>query len=261
MASFCRRLIRCLTFLMASAACIFNGANAAAGPADSLLTRLLQARNFSAFRNRADELDSTHNGPPSCHWSYLRDLAPGYQEGAFLTTDRASFGNKSDCIFVLAFGDRIIDYLLVSYTSPGNNDIVRPPLSFRDSAAYQQLRRLFLQVYGAPMNDSVLYNHSVTYGVACGYDGTPPQERSGMLDMVKQHDRRGLYRLLQSTLLEEQIYAVEGFYLLKLSEFHLSETEMKLIKIVLQKKGIVYACQGCIVRTYRAEEFLSRFTF
>jgi hypothetical protein len=66
---------------------------------------------------------------------------------------------------------------------------------------------------------------------------------------------------LQSTNVETQLYAVEGFYKLKKAGYQIKESELQSIRNVLKKKGTVRTCMGCRYGLNEIQQIAKEFEF
>jgi hypothetical protein len=78
---------------------------------------------------------------------------------------------------------------------------------------------------------------------------------------VEKKDRTSLLKWLQSTNVETQLYAVEGFYKLKKAGYQIKESELHYIRNVLKKKGTVRTCTGCLYGRNEIQKIAKHFEF
>lgn len=105
------------------------------------------------------------------------------------------------------------------------------------------------------------FNKSVIYGDACGIIGSPPLNRLIMQYFVNELDTNSLFTWLFAPIVELQVYAVEGFYLLEKKGVKLTEEQKQMILFIKKKKGNVRTCNGCRMNEISIKEACKKFKF
>lgn len=104
-------------------------------------------------------------------------------------------------------------------------------------------------------------NVDYVYGISCGYSGGPPPLRALLVEIVSKDDIVELEKWLKSSLAEQRVYAVEGFYNLKQAGLKLNPEQMILIKEIKKDKGMINYCSGCKLSSIPIQKVVRKFTF
>ncbi|MDI9862345.1 hypothetical protein [Flectobacillus roseus] len=108
------------------------------------------------------------------------------------------------------------------------------------------LRQSFFKSFDGELNETELFIDDLVYGQACGFIGEDPKEKMIIDNLVATKNKEELFKWIKSTSFEKQIYAVDGLFQLKQSGTIYSAEELTIIKNVLNKKGTIFHCSGCV---------------
>ena len=235
------------------------------------INNILLKKDIIAFNNDIDTL-SKKDKRISSHWEYLRELTKGYQEGVFYferpIPDKDNPGSSFTNMYrlTLLLTDNEIIYYNISEAKrdieKGNFALPSPSIyKYKNDTVFRKLKTAFKKTYGANLNEKELFNEDIVYGESCGLVGTPPKKKTEIDYIVKNRNRTDLLKWLQSTNTETQIYAIDGYYQLKELGIILTAQELRIIKIVMLKKGNMLSCGGCIYSTEEIRRIVKDFKF
>jgi hypothetical protein len=219
--------------------------------------KILRHKDFTRFEKFTDSLNAS-KGNVRSHWEYKRELVKGYWEGVFYF-ERA-VKDKANAAIHSIYGFRVniiaTDSTIIYFDlgEKKNKKVVNEWVpyyvstdTFKNEALFTELSISFKNTFHAELNFSELFNLSIVYSDGgCGYAGTQREEKMQLDELVLKKDRAGLQKWLGSSNTETQLYAVAGFYQLKKNGETLTPEEMQMINAVLQKKGAVQTCSGCM---------------
>ncbi len=131
--------------------------------------------------------------------------------------------------------------------------------TYENDTLFKKLETTFFQSFGSQLKRKGLFIDSIVYGSRCGYVGIDPIEKMHLDHFVKRKDKTSLLKWLQSTNVETQLYAVEGFYKLKKAGYQIKESELQYIRNVLKKKGTVRTCTGCLYGKNEIQQIAKNF--
>lgn len=117
---------------------------------------------------------------------------------------------------------------------------------FEDRKLLDSLQKSFKRIFQADLNKSELFITDFVYGRHCGNAGVDPEGRQQIDEWVAKRDKSQLLKWLRSANVEKQVYAIDGLLQLKKVGLKLTAAERSIIKFVLNKKGSVYVCGGCM---------------
>ncbi|MCX6317688.1 MAG: hypothetical protein NTW29_10375 [Bacteroidetes bacterium] len=237
-------------------------AGVAAGMAD--MQRTLQQKNFTALEAKMKIIGG--------NWETLRELLPGVQEGVleFGYAVRDTIYKEMATTFnfkvtLIAAFNQIINYTLSEKKYRKVEDDYIPYYVVIDSVriepAYDSLKTAFQLFYEEPLLEADLFMTDIIYGRSCGFAGMPPSQRETIDTLVKKRDQATLLKWLRSANTEKQFYAVDGLYQLKKAGIQLTEKDLQLIRFVLNKKGFIQVCSGCIFSSRKISELAERLDF
>lgn len=136
---------------------------------------------------------------------------------------------------------------------------------YKNDSLFALLGSHFSAAFEAPLDTNQLFygphTHRYTYGRHCGYAGVSPHWRTVTDSLVEHKNRAELFKLLQSTVTELQVYGVDGFHQLKELGFPPTDAELRLIKNILTKKGKISTCSGCTYWTRSLNDIFKGFRF
>jgi hypothetical protein len=84
------------------------------------------------------------------------------------------------------------------------------------------------------------------------------RERMQLNDFVTKKDQNSILKWLKSANTEKQVYAVEGILKLKESGIKLSKSDLEIIKFIINKKGTMNVCHGCMYSSKEVREVTER---
>src|SRR5690554_4031236 len=225
-------------------------------PEQNDVNEILANKDFSAFSSYADT-SSHREKRVTCHWTIFRDLTADFKEGVFYITksvpDAKNIGVSSVYTYrvrLLTTGNRIIYYEL---SEKRNKKINKEWVPYYDTLDYYKnddlfdlLRQSFIKSFDGELNETELFIDDLVYGQACGIIGEDPKEKMIIDNLVATKNKEELFKWIKSTTFEKQIYAVDGLFQLKESGTIYSAEELTIIKNILNKKGTIFHCRGCV---------------
>ena len=153
-------------------------------------------------------------------------------------------------IYLLVSDDKIVYFKVENHQRPRN---IKTEEVFSDQTSLQAFEKAYLSTYGQRVTTSDFFKTHVVYGHSCGYAGVENKYRIQQKKIIEFKDIEKLEEWLTSPIAEIQVYAVEGFYILKQKGYKLTSKQLSLIKLIKSKKGGIQTCHGCI---YMIEEIL-----
>lgn len=221
--------------------------------------KVLAKKNFVEFKSYADQLSKNRKGVTS-YWENLRELTNGYQEGVFYFEQSIPHKENPAISSVSTFRVTILtsfNSIIFYHLGEKKNKRVGKDwvpyfdtiVFYKNDSLYAELKSSFKKTFGAVLNEKELFLNSIIYGSSCGYAGMDPYEKTQIDLLVKNQDKKSLLKWVQSTNTEKQVYGVDGLYQLKKQGIKFSEFEIGMINAVLEKKGTIQVCEGCIHST------------
>ncbi|WP_272151055.1 hypothetical protein [Tenacibaculum aiptasiae] len=119
-------------------------------------------------------------------------------------------------------------------------------LSQNSNQMMRKLESKFEEVYSYPLNHNELFESEIVYGRVCGHVRGTPEYRRKLTRLIKLKDTKSLVKWLKSTVVEIQLYAIDGILTLKKDGVIFDKSVFKLIDIISNKKGIAKTCRRCI---------------
>jgi hypothetical protein len=219
------------------------------------LKNKLALKDFQSFKKYADSL-SNGNSHIKIYWEVDREIAAGFQERILTVTKSVPEEKNPNYSTVYTFkinmlsADTTIFFydLMECKSKKEHNEWVEyyPTIDiYENDTLFLKLETTFFQSFGGQLKRKGLFIDSIEYGARCGYAGIAPLEKMHLDHLVKRKDKTSLVKWLQSTNVETQIYAVEGFYKLKKAGYRIKENELQFIRNILKKKGTIRTCAGC----------------
>lgn len=228
------------------------------GQVQNEVAKSLATKDFVAFKQLTDSLSNPQERIKG-YWEFLRDLTSEFQEGIFLfqktVPDRDNPNVSSVFSFkvkIITSNTRIAFYELSEEKHlklDGENHWVTvdsPIDRFKDEQLFDSLKNAFKVRFHADLNEKDLFSEHFAYGERCGFAGTFPDGRYEVTQFVKSGNKEALVQWLQSANTEKQVYAVDGLYQLHAKGVKLTKEELQMIAFVMNKKGSIYACHGCM---------------
>ncbi len=252
----------------------------------------LAKRDFSTFKKYAALL-SKRTDTTKAYWDIEREITPGFEERVLIINKFVPHKEDPKISTVYTFRVNLIakDNAIIFYelkelkSKKVNNEWVEYYSgieNYQNDSLFKLLQSDFLKSFSANLNKDELFVTTIIYGKQCGgvtdiedsVDSTEnarrieeaakldvPFESYQIDDYVKNNDTKHLLMWLKSTTTEKQIYGVEGFYKLKLKGFKLTKEQLRIIKIILAKKGKVNVCSGCIYSSREINAVAKDFKF
>lgn len=226
------------------------------GQVQNDVKEVLSKKDFVSFSSFADTLSNREN-KINCHWTIFRDLTADFKEGVFYITksvpDTKNPGISSVYTYrvrLLTMNKTIIYYDL---SEKRNKKVKKEWVPYYDSLDYyindslfNLLRQSFFKSFDGELNETELFTDDLVYGQACGIIGEDPKEKLIVDDLVATKNKDELFKWIKSTNFEKQIYGVDGLFQLKETEVTFKPEELRIIKNVLNKKGTIFNCRGCV---------------
>ena len=125
---------------------------------------------------------------------------------------------------------------------------------------FSKLQKLFQNFYDVNFNLNECFELQF-YSDGCGIDGEVPANMNIIDSLVKFRDKVSLKKWLQSSNSTKQIYGVNGFYKLKKIGVPIENTELKLIRQIINKSGVIRTCSGCFFDIEPIKEVSKEFNF
>jgi len=223
------------------------------------INNILLKKDINTFNKYTDSISKKDKRIKS-HWEYLRELKPIPDKDNPCT----SFTNMYRLTVLLTDNEIIYYNISEAKRDMENGNFAAPNPSiykYKNDTAYTNLKTSFKKTYGANLNEKELFREDIVYGGACGIVGTPPKKKTEIDYIVKNRNRTDLFKWLQSTNTETQIYAINGYYQLKELGIKLTAQELRIIKIVMNKKGSILSCGGCMYSNEEISSAVKEFKF
>ena len=216
----------------------------------------LSKKDFISFNSFADTLSNKKNNI-NCHWTIFRDLTADFKEGVLYITKTVPDIKNKGISSVYTYRVRLLtmDKTIIYYelSEKRNKKVMKDWVPYYDSLDYYRndslftlLRQSFFRSFDGELNEVELFVDNLVYGESCGIIGEDPNEKIIIDDLVALKNKVELFNWLKSTNFEKQIYGVDGLYQIKESGTTYTSEELKIIKNVLDKKGTIFHCRGCV---------------
>ena len=235
------------------------------------IKNILATKDFQSFKKYADNL-SNRQTHIKAYWEVEREIATGFEERVLIV--EKSVPEKKDPnistvytfrVNLLSTDKTIFFYDLMERKSKKvNNEWVEyyPTIdTYQNDSLFKKLKTTFFKSFGGQFKKQELFTDSIVYGSRCSDAGIDPLEKMYLDHFVEVKDKTSLLKWLQSTNVETQLYAVEGFYKLKKSGYKINDNELQFIKNVLKKKGTARTCSGCIYSREEIKQIAKDFKF
>lgn len=220
------------------------------------ITQHLSKRNITDIKRFADTISKKENHIGT-FWEIEREIAYGFQEGV-LIMKKSIVDNDNPHIStvytfhinLISYGEEIIFYDLREKRPKKINDEwveYFPSITkYQNDSLFKLLEAFFYQLYGGSLNKNELFVDSIVYGTNCSKAGNDPIEKILIDHLVKTKNKEQLFEWIKSSNTEKQLYAVSGLFKLVQKGLKLTDEEINYITNVLNKKGFVRTCSGCI---------------
>lgn len=153
-------------------------------------------------------------------------------------------------IFMIASDQTIISYELFEHKNKKVEEHWEEYLesleTFKNDSLYTTFQQSFQNTFHAELNESDLFVTDFVFGSRCGYTGGRTKGTTEIDRMLAANDKEALLQWLRSPNTEKQLYAVQGLLQLEKKGTPLTEEERQIITFIKHKKGMAYACSGCI---------------
>jgi len=241
------------------------------GQVQNDVKEVLSKKDFASFSSFADTLSSIEN-KITCHSTIFRDLTADCKEVVYYITKSVPDSKNPSISSVYTFRVRLltVDKTIIYYelSQKRNKKIKKEWVPYYDTLDYYKndslftlLRQSFFKSFNGELNDKELFIDDLVYGQACGIVGTDPDEKIIIDCLVASKNKVELFKWIKSTTFEKQIYAVEGLFQLKETGTIYSSEELTIIKNVLNKKGTIFHCKGCVHRWIDVRMVTYKFKF
>lgn len=234
---------------------------------------ILATKDFTELQIFIEKLSKEKRRP---RWIYLRDLIYEYQEGIFeykqYKKDKNGNNTSSYDIYqiqLIVSNSKIIYY---EYNIQKNKKVkyewsdsyTWEPYyvtieQFKNDIEFELLKDKFKKVFYSDLNENELFIIHYVYGENCGIAGVNSSERIQLNNFVFKKDKNSILKWLKSTNAEKQIYAVEGILKLKELGINLNKAELEMIKYIINKKGTIRMCSGCVYFDMEISKIAKRF--
>ena len=227
------------------------------------------ASKLENFVNRYEKRIRTANA-----WGLYREVCPYYEEGVLHYSRQMKTKNDPDISTVYGFTlrvivkeDKIVLYDVLEQRIKMVDGDWQPYFqslfSYKDQQDFEEFAQVFQRHYQAELNENELFVDYISFGESC-VDGSGINKRKEIKDIEKivaQKDRVSLLKWLQSANTEKQFYGVWGLARLRNEGILLNDSEMKLIRYILNKPGNVRVCKKNTMWTTKIRELKTEFNF
>lgn len=235
------------------------------------VNEVLEKKNFPEFETFTLNLKKNDNRR-RCYWENIRQVTPSYREGTFIFEESFPKPNKPNNfsvyryrVILITTDTDIIFYELSKIVHKKNagywDEDYELLHSFKNEFEYQTFKEEFQSLFLTEINESELFTSEFVYGRSCSIAGLAPKGRVLITKLIENKDKVEIIKWLQSTITEKQIYALEALYELKNCGITLTQAEYKMIKFVINKKGSMSVCSGCIYSKESISNVTEEFNF
>jgi hypothetical protein len=237
----------------------------------SKLESILKSKSLRVFDSYFDSL-LIGNYYSVDDYKFKRELVNNYYESIYycsreIKTDTNYFNAIMSVIRVnIVFkDDSIILYKVTedrgTLNKKGNWQYKTPnTFSFYDKVMLHRLNKEYTVAFNTNINSKEFFS-PITYGDGCGFDGEKTKERKQINKFVKERNKQKLLLWLKSTILEKQVYALDGLYQLKQLGITFSSVELSYINNVMRKRGQLKTCDGCDFADSDIQTIIKNFKF
>ncbi len=247
------------------------------------LNAILATKDFIQFNAYVDSIQhdtlATALNGTRADWTYLREVTKGYREGVIVIEkmtrtklSKTTANVNTYRVQLLIADNKIFFYDLTEKKNKREHGewvpTYKPIDNFNNDSLFNAMTESFQQTFQTSLDKTSLFLTTIYFGCGIsrseidsstyrrdklalvktlgGNSNSSPPENKQIDKFVMDQDKASLFQWLQSTNTEKQIYAVYGFYKLK-QYYGVSPTdqELKLITVVLQKRGTMLTRCGC----------------
>jgi hypothetical protein len=207
-------------------------------PTAQKILSLLEGKRLSSFNKSVRDSMSAHVFERGPEGFSAREIIPDFSE-----TVVEVLSNRTDlvpCRINLLSKDDVIFFYEIRNIS-GDSIIEQ----YKNVTVFDQFEGKFEYVYGAPIDTADLFLTDIRYGHHCGLAGRNPEPCEQMINFVDHRDILSLRRWLRSANAEKQLYGARGISLLAQTGYLLTTDDLRIFRILQEKKGNVNTCSGC----------------
>lgn len=232
---------------------------------------ILLKRDFNAFKKFIAAAPGNRK-PIYFNSEMSREVVDGFRESVFTIvkshkSDSSIINVTINCqVNIITQGNLIIYYHLERkefIDFPKSYKTKDTVYTFSDSSRLAAMRSKFKNCFLAPLNENELFVDTIYYGSMCGHSRqeqlTPQQAQ--IKEWVVKRDTANLFKWLQSTNTERQVYAVQGFHSLHFMRVKISDEAKRLISYIIKKKGNIQYCGICDAGLIDISRIVEKFTF
>jgi hypothetical protein len=217
---------------------VFINLSSRCQPSAEKIFALLDGKKFSSFNNYVKDSGNKDILKLRIDPFSSREIIPRFEE-----TVVDVFENQPEFISYrinLLSGDDVIFFYEIRNKS-GDSTIKL----YKNVPVFEQFESKFEEIYGARMDYADLFLTDIVFGDHCGMIGKNPGECEQMISYVDHWDILSLRKWLRSPNVEKQMYGARGIRLLEKKGYMLTTGELRIFKILQEKKGNVHTCSGC----------------
>lgn len=227
--------------------------------------QLLNSGDYPALKKAlSGEIETPED--PFILFMLNREVCSGYYETEimyeiatpFEETDRVA-DLQSFHLHLLRHEDQIILARMHELNHEG--DFLEELHRINEPLELEEMGDHFRQEFRGNLDVDLLLNSKVDYGSSCGRLGKPPEYQEKMLDLVEVKNKQVLEEWLSSSITEVQIYAIDGFDMLRSEGLSPTRKQLMLINRIMIKKGEVRACAGNNYHTRSIKDICRKFRF
>ncbi|MFZ5554153.1 MAG: hypothetical protein ACOZCO_13635 [Bacteroidota bacterium] len=238
------------------------------------LKAILEKKKYDELELHISELNKSL-GRVDAEVKYHREIVPGFSEGLIYFEKSVPDKKDKSASIIFTYRLRIItnnnlvifydfseQYL--AYAGETDKRIIKKYKSefdYNDKLMRQVLQDSFKNTFPEELRYENLFCDTIVYGHNCGLVATETSAGLRMKAAVEKNDKPLLLSWLQSGNTELQLYAVEGLYLLKKNGTEILPDELKMIRVIKNKKGEALSCSGDILSNITIYEALKDFVF
>ncbi|MEO8406338.1 MAG: hypothetical protein ABI480_17140, partial [Chitinophagaceae bacterium] len=209
------------------------------GQAQQSVISLLQKKDFPSFKLY---IDSAFKKGIQASWVINRDIVSEYQEAVVEVAEKEPLKKKNYrthhyTINLLATRTDIFYYKLTERIDtdddiPGSMATDETTNHFIDEAKYTMFEKTFKDVYGVALDRRDIFLTSIVYGSSCGIAGEDPAYMQRLSTLIVEKNLTTIRSWLKSANTEKQLYAIAGYKALAKQNYHLTNEENNLIKLI-----------------------------